>query len=385
MGGTKHAANLTKEVCQPGKQNDQIVLHDHEDHYAVCEPHSWVDFKFVIEDAKLNNSNMVFEVKDLMERDDPQAISLHVWPGAIDYETRESDAKLTSTTAAGRVYSVSQNHIDLKFNGVSCSERYLTSGEKALICFGENTYYAGVQCGTEKTRFSIMALLVKAEVHAGAHEAGEVCPNEWSYHFYLPAAHTWEITNETLVLPTITADAHRHRSRRLGSSREMVRIPEERRLARKKSSGSSSSSSSGGAARAGSDDEGGEVGGYGDAYNHGYHLKFELEVFSGDIRMLAIQPQYPPGFTSGSSNVYSKLFNSQSQKSRSQYDVLHVKASACNIGNGTHYAADRFYLGVFGGTKCSDYSLIVTEYEGECEQESIFAVGTKSAFNSSTH
>merc|ERR1719157_155014 len=99
---------------------------------------------------------------------------------------------MQSTSPAGKVYSVSQNHIDLKY------------------AEGIFTYYAGVLCGAGATRFSIMALLVKAEVHADTHESGEVCPDEWSYHFYKLTE-----VNASHNAADAQSDGHR-RTRRLG-------------------------------------------------------------------------------------------------------------------------------------------------------------------------
>jgi hypothetical protein len=113
------------------------------------------------------------------------------------------------------------------------------------------------------------------------------------------------------------------------------------------------------------------VGGYGRYVASGHHLRFGVEVFSGDVRMLAARRTYPPGFTSRNS-VFSKLFNSRSGRGRSAFDIMHAGAVVCNVVPGA-----RYYLGVFGGTTCSEYSLVATEYDGPCQEESIYSSGAK--------
>ena len=51
-------------------------------------------------------------------------------------------------------------------------------------CFTLGTTTLGVRCGPQPVNFSMTVVAVQAPLSLNVSEAGEVCGNEWVYHYY---------------------------------------------------------------------------------------------------------------------------------------------------------------------------------------------------------
>jgi uncharacterized membrane protein YgcG len=415
-----HLANDTRCGVLDETGQHFVELHNAVSEFVTCDPNGWHDFKFLVPAAQKSVSNMMFRLTDLSGAENPHALSLHVWPGSMPPADRSSDAKLTVETASAKSYSVAFNLVELKYWNARLNTEDLI-------------FYASVKCQTsERTRFQMTASLVSAEQHLHVRTTDEVCPMEWSYHFY--DAHEGQTEDAATDAGHVedASDGHRRvMQNQGGAAEERAGVAEEeleegpirssskqrflkkrrlqgkqhssrpkqhsttavgasvgapaagtskpqegRRLVKKGgSSGSSGGGSSGGGDVSGSSGGGDAVvGGYGDLYQTGHHLRAEIELYSGDIRMLALAEGHHPEFTS--ENVFSRLFPASAGKSRSKYDILRAEAVACDMNRSASY-----YIGVYGGSECAEYSLVMTEFEGPCEEYSILHTGTESAMS----
>jgi hypothetical protein len=126
-----------------------------------CDAGAWADYYIDVHDDDEAN-NVLFEVEDMAESNNPNSLELHVFKGEIP-ESRVSE--LRSTHSFKQVYSVSMSYHDL------------TPGR----------YYLCVRCavgGAASVRFRVLSLLIHAEVSPGHAQHGEVCPKQWIHHFY---------------------------------------------------------------------------------------------------------------------------------------------------------------------------------------------------------
>ena len=129
---------------------DAVVLRDNVFHYASCQPTAWapvVQFALVptslggdddgddghrrrrtataVDDSDdivsvlftYLSTNLVFEVENLADYDDPEALSVAVWPATEFEGVSTLDGATVSTTATDGIIAVGLNYIDLKYVG----------------------------------------------------------------------------------------------------------------------------------------------------------------------------------------------------------------------------------------------------------------------------
>eukprot|EP01044_Picomonas_judraskeda_P001185 COSAG03_NODE_65_length_15137_cov_3.350446_7_plen_940_part_00 len=131
--------------------------------YGQCAPNSWYDFKLEVtpEDPE---SNMAVTVEHISKFRTPEALSLYMYTeGEIPID-RHSEHR--TTFAPDGIWGLGLSSYDLK----------------------PGSYFFGVHCGPEPTRFRVLAELVHAAVHDGDLIAGEICPGQWMYHHYTTEA-----------------------------------------------------------------------------------------------------------------------------------------------------------------------------------------------------
>jgi hypothetical protein len=124
----------------------------------TCVAGEWKDYAFTVSTADLDN-NMLLAVFEEGEHFNPEALSLHAFPGSIPVDR---ETALCSLRSAHREWAIEINQWDLK----------------------ATTYYAAVRCGSEGANFRIIALLAHAELTLEEDVEGVVCPNQWVYHYF---------------------------------------------------------------------------------------------------------------------------------------------------------------------------------------------------------
>jgi len=123
-----------------------------------CEPGAYEDF-FIHIDADESDSNVVFEVEDLTDPGNPEAIALFLYPDKLP---KDHKTERFSDYGHKGLYSVAVNSHDLH------------AGD----------YFVAVRCGAHHTQFRILAELIPAKLVDDGHVAGVVCPGELIYHHY---------------------------------------------------------------------------------------------------------------------------------------------------------------------------------------------------------
>jgi len=237
--------------------------------YKTCQPGGWEDLKLHLTPEERRN-NLVFEVEDLNAANNPDSLEVKLFLGNLP---SDRSTQYTASTPSNRIYSVALNYIELKFSTT-------------------NDFFLSVRCKDESVRFRAIAHVIHAALAIHVHHHGEVCPNQWSYHY---------IDN------------------------------------------TGGASSDGGHRRAGSSGTTETV--------TGKHLRVKLQVFSGNIYLMAMRYHYPPGFNS--QNAWTEIVSSANFT-----NSLHMEL--CNPG------ADYLYVGIYGGDSCAVYSIMADWFEGDC-------------------
>eukprot|EP00966_Prymnesium_polylepis_P183521 4253076-Prymnesium_polylepis.1 len=133
-------------------------IHLGSNYSARCEPFSWLDFTLVVTDA-LENTNLIFEIESLEPNYNPTALSVHLWDEGVPTERSSEHADYYGT---GKLWGVGMNN----------------------ECFTTGITTVGILCGAEPTSFRLYGIAVEAPLELDNATAGEVCVNEWVYHYF---------------------------------------------------------------------------------------------------------------------------------------------------------------------------------------------------------
>ena len=185
-------------------------LHELRDHVLTlgsCKAGGWWDSYVDVTQDNLRN-NLLFEMEDLGHTGALDAVSVYMWADSIPLSRK---SQFFTTRSYDDIYSLA----------VSMHEF-----EPFLDYYtGTVRFFFGVLCGERDTSFEAFVSFVhsKLDTHHVAH--GEVCPNEWVYH-YLPI--------DTALLSgssSGTGDAHR-RLQAINAQGEQRGLGYARRLAK---------------------------------------------------------------------------------------------------------------------------------------------------------
>ncbi|KAK3262971.1 hypothetical protein CYMTET_28204 [Cymbomonas tetramitiformis] len=125
--------------------------------YEETAAYTWKDFFLTITEGM--EGNLLFEVEDLLTDMNPQALKIHLFPGAI---TSDRQAPITDEYSSSQRFTVSINSWDLE----------------------PQDYFLSVEAGPSAAKFRVIPRLIPAVVNDGGHVAGVVCPNDISYHYF---------------------------------------------------------------------------------------------------------------------------------------------------------------------------------------------------------
>ena len=136
-----------------------------------CQPNEWVDYEVPLSAADLAN-NLLFEVMDTSGRNDPEALSIHIFANERP-DDRATEHRSERAQSSG-VYSVYKSTV-----GVSLADD------------NADLYYLAVHCGSAASvTFTALVVPVIAPLPTLAHWLhGEACPGSWTYHHLVPAEH----------------------------------------------------------------------------------------------------------------------------------------------------------------------------------------------------
>jgi len=133
-------------------------LHVNHFELGLCQSHGWVDY-FLTVDEEMSHQNLLFEVQDMGEANNPQSLGVFSFKDAIP-DDRQSEIRTNEATDG--TYVIYWNYHELK----------------------RATYFLSVRCNGGDARFRVVALLVHAQLDDGHSQHGEVCRDGWMYHFF---------------------------------------------------------------------------------------------------------------------------------------------------------------------------------------------------------
>ena len=260
------------------------------------------DYVFTITGTDRHN-NLVIELEQLLpNRVDPSALHLFGFKAKfVPISDRENNADFVRKVAVNNIHSITMNYIDLKYSD-------------------DEEYSFAVKCGIADTKF--LAYLIHAEIHPGHRQFGEVCPNNWIYHYYVfyAGGHSEDVDVNALF------DDGRHR--KLGNSSTLS-----------------------GAEEIHADE--------------GTYLRFHVRVLHGEFFHIAVRKAYPPSFNSENSKDLSPIGYADGH-------VLTFDIDVCSPIIGAKY-----YVGIFGANSgCGKYDVqpyVMTT--GKCDDTVIRASG----------
>ena len=134
--------------------------------YSTCQPHSFQHFYTDITETESKN-NLVIQVEDMQLRNlNPTSLRVMLFDleaGAeVPLDPNEDDANQVQTRAAGRIWAININYLNLH------AGRLIVS----------------VQCGASAVRFRAVASLVHANLLEHEHQSGMMFPDSWIYHYF---------------------------------------------------------------------------------------------------------------------------------------------------------------------------------------------------------
>jgi len=123
-----------------------------------CDPYSWKDYLITV-DESLVNANLLFELYGTDTPFDPTALSVSMWEDEVPLD-RHAEHK--TERANGKLWAVGMNN----------------------NCFKIGVVTLGVKCGPTEVNYELKVIEVSAVLIPDAAVHGEVCPDEWVYHYF---------------------------------------------------------------------------------------------------------------------------------------------------------------------------------------------------------
>ena len=123
-----------------------------------CSPYAWKDYLVTVDESLLN-SNLLFEVVGQDLPFDPTALSVSMWEDEVPLD-RHAEHK--TERANGKLWAVGMNN----------------------NCFKIGVVTLGIKCGPTEVNYELKVIEVSAVLIPNVAIHGEVCPDEWVYHYF---------------------------------------------------------------------------------------------------------------------------------------------------------------------------------------------------------